>query len=318
MVPTHGLAIAQAGPQDASGILQLVNRVQPHLPWTPEHLQWQYFSTPAGPANLYVVRDGPEIVSLYAAVAQRIRADRRLARARMAQDVITHPDYRGRGLLHQLAARCFEDLRRFQEVGYTFPNEASEKSFRRTGWRELTVVPSWRRGLSGPVPSPGGTRFLRLDQAFPPAATRIWEDAGLAAGVHRDVAFLNWRYCHKPAARYHRYLIGEEEGVLVFKFFRGNDSLLAHLCDLFVRQESRGLAAEALRFFLRASQREGAQTATAWLPQGHPYEQALAAEGFEWAPRDSRFVFVTAPPELLPAVGDPRNWHLTQGDSDVY
>ncbi len=59
----------------------------------------------------------------------------------MVQDVMTHPNYRGRGFLHWLATVCLEDMRNDGAIGYTFPNKLSEGSFRRTGWAELSPIP---------------------------------------------------------------------------------------------------------------------------------------------------------------------------------
>ena len=82
-----------------------------------------------------------KVVAIYAAVPKKIKFENYNFKARMIQDVMTHPDYRGQGFLHKLSAICLADMKKNKEIGYTFPNEKSEKSFRRNNWHELCGIP---------------------------------------------------------------------------------------------------------------------------------------------------------------------------------
>ncbi len=64
---------------------------------------------------------------------------------------------------------------------------------------------------------------------------------------------------------------------------------------------------------------EGAPEVTAWLPEGHPYAEAFDLFGLRHEAGSGRFIFTTGPQALVETgLLTAGNWHLTQGDSDVY
>lgn len=317
--------VTLATAEDADDILALINVVQPHVPWTRAHLSWQFFETPAGPSLVYLLRDqGSRLVALYAAVTQVARVAGREYPARMVQDVMTHPDYRGRGFLHRLGALCIEDMGRDNAIGYTFPNEQSEKSFRRLGWTELCAVPHREKSVQPKVRA--GVRGIRqpdirqIDGPFDPAVSEIWVASGFPVGVRRDAAFLNWRY-RKPGATYHRFLIGEGAGILVLKLYQGDQGRVVHICECLLREVERTRVRvpvnDALGFAELFAHRHQATLLTAWLPTSHPYASTFDDHGLTLT-EQSRYMFVRAPTECRPAVEDLNLWHVSQGDSDVY
>lgn len=312
-----GVEVGRASAADEAGLLKLIGLVQPHVPWEPEHLRWQYFGLPAGAARLYVVRAGSEIVALYAAVPQHLAVGGRARVAWMVQDVMTHPDYRGRGFLHHLGALCLADIVAGGGIGYTFPNEQSEQSFRRTGWTELCEVPSRSRGAGTMPVAHDRPRIEPLNQPFDDTATFIWTSGGLTVGVRRDAAYLNWRYA-KPKNRYYRFMVEGDRGLLVLKLYRRDRGSALHICELLVGAAHRALIPGMLAFCLEIARREGAEEITAWLPRGHPYASFFDDQGVVLERAQRRFVFVVAPRELGRTIFDPSAWHLTQGDSDVY
>lgn len=307
-----GLTAAEARPEDDAAIVAFINRIQPHIPWTREHFDWQYRRSPAGPARLYVVRDGSRVVSFYAAVAQRLRHQDEVLTARHVQDVMTDPDYRGRGLLHHLASLCGEGMRRRGEAGYTFPNESSEKSFRRTGWTEWGPVPLLTRAVTASDAAPQAT--LASVPRFDAAAGTVWNASGLAVGVHRETDYLEWRYS-KPGQRYERYVVDGGAGYAVLKHYANEKGRFTHICDAVLRSDRRELLPATLATIAARAVEVGSMTLTAWLPPEHPYAPAYAAAGFAAQPT-TRFIFVMT--ANRPAIAQAATWHLTQGDSDVY
>lgn len=313
----NGLRTDMATAEDEAALLALINLIQPHVPWTREHLYWQFFNLPAGRAQLYVIRDRDAIVSLYAAIPQFFWLDGHSVEARMIQDVMTHPDFRGRGFLHHLASLCLQDIKQTHVIGYTFPNERSEKSFRRGGWSELCEVPHRSKALQDYSPLNGHARIELLDGAFEQWATEVWNAAGLSVGVRRDERFLNWRYS-KPGNKYYKFRIEGDRGLLVLKVYADGNSSTFHILELLLKAQDRDLLPEVLGFCFDFAARHGAQTITAWLPSGAPYAPQLDAAGLIVNPMRSRFVFVHAPAAYASRIEDASVWYLTQGDSDVY
>lgn len=305
--------IERATPADAPALLALIDLIQPHVPWDAAHLQWQFFEPPAGPARLYVVRDGADVVALYAAIAQRLRTPAGLVPTWMVQDVMTRPDFRGRGLLHRLGARCLEELRADGATGYTFPNKLSEGSFRRLGWTEWAPVPARAVELPNNPERVAQAPVDPIAGSFTADDTAAWEASAVGVGVHRDAAFLDWRY-RKPGQTYDRFRVRGGRGFLVLKTYEAPTGRTVHLCDLVLRADARELLVTLLRFVLAYAGVRGARRVTAWLPAGHTYAAAFDEIGLRLEGGVDRHVFLTGPTGVAP--GAP--WHLTQGDSDVY
>jgi GNAT superfamily N-acetyltransferase len=304
----QGVDVDRAGPADAGELLKLINQVQPHVPWNDEHLRWQFFQPPAGEARLYVIRHQASIVALYAAIRQRVRLEGEVHPAWMVQDVMTHPDHRGKGYLHRLGEACLTEIRGDGAVGYTFPNKQSEGSFRRTGWDTLCPAPA----RSAPVPGDATSESAPLiapDPGFRQEDEEAWQDSDAGAGVERTLDFLRWRYT-KPGQRYDRFSIAGDGGYMVLKEFRAGATATVHICDLVLRRSRRHLVSDALRIAFDHARSRGAGTVTAWLPHGHPYAEDFDRQGLVLQPNGDRWVFVTR--------GATVPWHLSQGDSDVY
>ncbi len=313
----NGLRTGIATSEDEAALLALINFVQPHVPWTRAHLRWQFFDPPAGSAKLYVMRDGEAIVSLYTAIPQILEVGGQSLEARMVQDVMTHPDFRGRGFLHHLAGLCLEDIKQSGIAGYTFPNDRSENSFRRGGWSELCEVPERSKDVSGHTPSGGSISVETVSESFDEWATEVWNAANLPVGVRRDARFLNWRY-GKPGNEYHKFRVEDDRGLFVLKLYANGATRALHLLDLVLRTADHDLLPEVLGFCFDFAAKHGAQTVTAWLPHGHPYAPQLDAAGLVIRPQRKRSVFVHPPAAHAGLIEDSTAWHLTQGDSDVY
>lgn len=317
---TDSFEAVWGSPADAQSILNLINLVQPQVPWSLSHFQWQFRDSPYGPAKLYLVKKlNGQVVSLYAAIAQRIAINGKSFQARMVQDVMTHPDYRGRGFLHDLGRRCLDDIRSTGEIGYTFPNERSEKSFRRNGWKELCPIPTRIKLLDKERSSDvkNEVEVLPLKGPFGNSLAEIWKLSNLQIGVDRNTDFLNWRYS-KPNIEYRKFIINSGEGLLILKFYSSSNEKSLHICDLFVKENCQGIIPSILSFCEDLGRTEKANFLTAWLPEKHPYADPFNAVGLKIQNSSSRFFFVYPTTESIGLIQDPTLWHLSHGDSDVY
>ena len=309
--PSVDYSLGVAHPDDEPALLALINRIQPHVPWSREQFAWQYWSPPAGHARLYVARHGGDIVAQYAAVPYEFQAAPRRTTAWMVQDVMTDPTHRGRGLLHHLGQRCLEDIRSRGDVGFTFPNEKSAGSFRRSGWRDLCRVPARQMSLAA----------VRATEASPlqPMEFSALSDSRLQlpvrSGVVRSARYLAWRY-GKPKENYELFAAATG-GFAVLKHYRDDGARVTHLCDL-VTADSDAVEG-TLRSCAAMARAAGSDTLTAWLTDGHPHAGFYEAVGLTFSePARDVHVFYVAPLELEAEMQSASEWHLTQGDSDVY
>lgn len=316
----NGVETVVVGEKDSEQMLALINRIQPTIPWSLDYLRWQFFEPPAGHARLYGLEDRyGTLVALYAAVGQKISIKGGTVIGRMVQDVMTDVQYRGRGFLHHLSAVCLADMRKACEVGYTFPNEKSERSFSRNGWSALCPVPARKKTL---MPASAATiscdsNIVSVSTDFDTSVSEVWDSCGLSVGVVRDAAFLNWRY-RKPATQYHKFLIGEGEGYLVLKLYGNGAERIAHICDLLVLANCRAFVQIALEFSEKFARENGATALTAWLPAEHAYAVNFEHFGLALLRRGTRNMFVFSGQADHHELKDTACWHLSQGDSDVY
>lgn len=198
------------------------------------------------------------------------------------------------------------------EVGYTFPNEQSEKSFRRIGWTELSRVPLLLKSVGMASSCAEATlSFSAFTTSFDERAERVWNEISTPIGVHRDVAYLNWRYS-KPDQKYLKFWVSassREIGFLVLKIYSNKNEKNMHLCEVSLSDGSPELLSEMLYFVECLALENEIKQLTAWCLPHHKYQRVYQAAGFQYKELH-RFVFVT---ETLQGL-----WHMTQGDSDVY
>ena len=298
---------------DKSAVLALINTVQPHVPWSSEQYDWQLTRGPAGLAEVRVAECDGILVSLYVGTRKLLWVNGEIRPCVMVQDVLTHPNYRGRGMLNALTASFLSEMRERNECGYTFPNKLSENSFRRSGWHELSPVPALECDA---ILQDGGLDLAVEVSAFTSSVDAIWPDAGIAVGVMRTAEFLNWRYS-RPSNVYRRFII-PDVGFLVLKPYDRGTQKIVHICDLVLRESARALCKPILSFVKSFAMQSGAALLTAWVPIGHPYRHAYEEVGFARDTKNDRFIFTTGPASLLSTISNKSRWHLSQGDSDVY
>jgi hypothetical protein len=301
-------------------ILDLMNVVQPHIKRSLDLLRWQYFESPAGPGQIYLIEEQGKIATIVCAAATKIQTENQVLSARILQDGMTHPDYRRRGLFHKLAQHCFDDLAENSHVSYGFPNLFSQGLLLKAGWKRLCSVPARSKNLAGWKRSKDEIEMDEVTTPLDSTVSTIWMEAGrmeagCSAAVFRDAAYLNWRY-GKTDQVYHRFLIEKNKGLVILKEFNNGVETVVHICELFVRASERALVGSVLQFCQQFAIECGAQLITAWLPPQHAYATAFEEEGFGLVDTD-RNVIVAVPSTEQEVILD-RGWYFSQGDSDVY
>lgn len=317
------MEITLLSPSDAPELLSLYQSLYPALGWSEPYLRWQYFENPAGHARVWVARDAGRMVASYAAIPHRLYVDGKVNTGWRVQDVLTRPEYRGRGLYHELSAtatRFLFDAR--YPLNVTFPNEHSHKAFIRMGWVQAFQLPLLVSGdTSGFRREPAAAEIVPIAE-FDPRAERVWalHVARSGLGIDRSVVHLNWRYCANPKSDYSRFhlSLGEGEAVLVLKYFQREDgSRWSHLVDLFQSEPGSALAESALRHWVNVSLERTCRFMSCWAVSESPLAPILTRAGFVSPPAFNRWMLVNANADV-PYHTEERRWHVTMGDSDVF
>ncbi len=323
-------------------------------------LVWRYDDNPHGQALSLLARpkDG-EGVSGYACSPRQalVRGDESsIACIGQTGDVMTHPDWRKRGIFSELDKRAMKET---ADLGWPFvfglPNRRSAHIFVELGWDVIGKIRPWtfvlrvtpeakalrrvdgrwkvftmsgalRKGRAARSRLRGMTegRFgVRRIERFLPEVTELSKlvEKNFALMVRRDHEYLNWRFLDN-ANKQHRPLgvyngAGELEAYVVVQEPRPGE-VLGYLVDVLARDETA--LAQAIEAGLAHLDAAGSQLVQATAIDGSWWQMQLQSAGFQ-APREENHLIMILHPHqkdhpLTRAAARAQDWYLTDGDRD--
>jgi hypothetical protein len=249
---------------------------------SPAEFDWWFDRNPAGPRLLNVARDGAALGALSMHFA---RLDNGLSA--FAVHAVTTPAARGRGVFSTLELHNEREAAAAGAqwaLGFTNPL-AGPILVGKLGWEDVASLRIWVRPKS-----------LRKSGLVRPTAIDLRGRDLPAHHIHRDDAYLRWRYADSP-----RPYAQAEDAVVTFSTWHGFTSAI-------VCEHGRGLN--------RALRHVEAQIAVAMVNPGE--ERRFLAHGFVPTPRTIRFIGkrLTDDAPELPKRRDA--WHFTLGDLDFF
>lgn len=357
-VSNDDLVLHSCGPQDRAEQAGLFNACF-KKGTVPEELVWRYDACPHGRAVSFVSRPpGGEGISGYACNPRRVLAFGDEGSARVVGqtgDVMTHPDWRKRGIFSSLDRACMEETgRQGWAAVFGLPNRRSAHIFLELGWDQIGLIRPWSFVLRGgaearrlrftdgrlaslalPVSQlrcrRGEARLRRAAAGFSAEVlTRFPEEVealsraverDFAFMVRRDAAYLNWRFIDNPADL-HRVLAirdsaGSLAGYVVVQRPRSGETL-GYLVDVLAPDPAaRAAAILAGLEDLRAA---GAVMAQSTAIDGSWWMERLIEAGF-LAPKPENHLIVIryahdAEHPLVAGAREASSWYLTDGDRD--
>jgi GNAT superfamily N-acetyltransferase len=354
--PEPGFAVIPCEPAERTEQARLHNACF-KKPVDERALRWRYDENPAGRSITLVTRaPSGEWVSGYAC-NPRIATARGASAAVVGEtgDVMTHPEWRKRGLFSELdRAALAEAKRRGWPLVFGLPNRRSAHIFVELGWREIGTVRPWtlllradasaraERAKEGRLQgwlAPYGvwharkaraklrerTSALRVEELreFPPEVGELSREVEqrFAFMIRREKAYLDWRFLASPSGLHRALGLFDERGALhgyaVVQRPRDSNGL-AYLVDALGRTDA--VAAACIEAALADLERAGASLVQATAIDGSWWGRALAGSGF-LAPKEENHLTVIlrelAPEHPLAAAArDPRAWYFTDGDRD--
>ena len=284
-------------------------------------LAWRYDQGPHGRAISLLARDlDGTAVSGYACSPRRVlsRGDEStLATVGETGDVMTHPDWRGKGVFSGLdRAAMKESASAGWPVVFGLPNRRSERIFvEKLGWKEVGRMRPWtfvlaldegarrermRAGRLAALAVPwtywrgtmarGKLRNLAFDRVNTLAIPRFSSEVdALTREVEsrydwmsrRDHAWLNWRFFAAPSGLFRAHGVYSPEGRMVgyavLQLPRKGEAA-GYVVDLLGLDETARAA--AMDGALGHLQKAGASVARAWAIEGSDWERQLAGAGF--------------------------------------
>jgi len=354
---TGAFSVSACGPAEREEQARLFNACF-KKPIDAAGLAWRYDENPHGAAVSFVTRPrAGQAVSGYACSPRRMLVggdETTLAAVGQTGDVMTHPEWRKRGLFSDLdRAAMAETRRRGWPLVFGLPNRRSAHIFLELGWEQVGTVRPWCFVLHGdaearrarsregrlaalltPLAARRGRRAReRLDRAagrynaqwlerFPPEVLELSRatEARHGAMVRRDADYLNWRFAASPS-RLHRvfglFAEGELAAYVVVQRPREGEGG-GFLVDALGR-DAEALDA-AVGTGLRELERLGASYVQATAVDGSSWSDVLARAGFQPPKPDNHLIVILhvhdpAHP-LVAAAREPARWYFTDGDRD--
>jgi GNAT superfamily N-acetyltransferase len=351
------IQIAACGPADRAEQARLAAQCF-KKPLAPGGFEWRYDALPHGPSVSFLARANGAAVSGYACNPRLAIArgdEETLALVGETGDVMTHPDWRKRGIFSRLDRAALEAARRRGwALTFGLPNRKSAHIFVELGWREIGAVRPWafvlksdaaarehrrRDGLraalsAGMARRTGARARARMERTgaglsveplarFPgdviELSRRVERD--FAFMVRRDARYLDWRFIAAPS-RLHRALgvfdpRRELASYAVVQVPRPGEPL-GYLVDVLARDAAALDAAVAAA--LAELERSGASVVEATAIDGSWWSARLSERGFARSGDERRLSVILHPLQLehplVSAAGDASRWYFTDGDRD--
>lgn len=322
-------------------------------------LVWRYDENPHGRAVSFLART-PEGTGVCGYACSPRRAvpegdESQLAPIGETGDVMTHPDWRKRGIFSGLDRACMAETKRLGwPLAFGLPNRRSAHIFLELGWERIGTIRPWTHVLRADAAAraarigdgrlktlfvpldaaigrrarsrlrrAAGARFeLRRLDAFPREVvelSRVVEERH-SLMVRRDAAYLDWRFLRNVSGLHEAFGLFEGErfaGYVVVQRPR-EESATGYLVDA-LAPDAAALDA-AFEAGLERLAACGASVAQATAIDGTSWQRELARAGFRPPKRENHLIVIlhVHRPEhpLVAAARDVRRWYLTDGDRD--
>jgi GNAT superfamily N-acetyltransferase len=323
-------------------------------------LTWRYDRSPHGSSVSFLsLPPGGEGACGYAcSPRQALAQGDEATRAPLGEtgDVMTHPDWRKKGLFSALDRACMEETKRLGwPAVFGLPNRRSAHIFLELGWKRVGTVRPWtflskddegarversrqgrlqgwlvplgvRKGRAARtklVERAGGRFQVRAIEKFPREVADLSRavEKRFALMVRRDADWLDWRFLGSPSGLHRALGVFDEQGRLaayaVVQLPRPKESV-GWLVDVLARDDD-ALAA-AMSAALERLELQGASVVQAHAVDGSWWCERLQEAGF-LPPKASHHLIVIAwqndpAHPLAQAALDARGWYLTDGDRD--
>jgi GNAT superfamily N-acetyltransferase len=317
---------------------------------------WKYQNNPAGSPIIWVAEADDRLVAQYAIIPVKMKMGDRIITGSQSVDTMTHPDYRGRGMLFTLSERVFEEAgKQGIEIVYGFPN-------RMTSWyRKLWLEVDARSTLIKPLNLRNildkkitNTFLLKVGEtslsffvkifsrtSYPPeidglTITRVssfderfydfWENVShdYEISVVRDMTYLNWRYVDIPGVDYAIFVAeksGQVMGYTVLRCGRQFGLLFGNVFELVTPSGHEPIAQALMLKAIEYFRGEKSDLILCRMIADKKLDRVVRKSGFlslKFAGKSIRFVARSNTPKISKAYLTNRaHWFVQTGDSDA-
>lgn len=303
-------------PGDETAILGLFHAAfQRHM--SPDFWRWRFQNHPDGGPLISLAWAGDTLVGHYAASQGPLVINGERRNAALSMTTMTHPDFRGQGLLEATGLALYDSLTAQGYVSvWGFPNtQINVTRQRKLAWVPISDVAT----LSLPIPANGSHDLA--DCAITPTVDarfdRLIQRQANAGTIHgaRDGAILTWRLDQNPMHQYTRLVLPDGDEIAGYAILKRYGGEAADLVEL--SAESPGAAQALIRAAMAHSAAEGCKSLHTWCMSHDPHRLLLERAGFTAGAPVTYFGGRALAPLGLD-YDDARRWRLSMLDSDLY
>jgi len=303
-----------------------------------EHLRWKLASHPSASGLCIVTEHESTVVGWQGYWLQAVKLDDQELLSRHSVDFSVHPEYQRMGIKMAMRTRsqvdnprrnfalhfdpasghpAFVHIRQKASPAVQAALAARRQMAQRVEARVLQVG-KFAEADGGPV-----AWTVRSAAAFDERADALWEVASkqFRLMVVRRAAYLNWRYADARAGMYEIKVAEQDNELLGYVVSRMSHER-GYLTDLLTLPGRPDLVRSLVTQSIAALRAKGASEVECWLPEHHPYWEAISHYPFDHKRRsiDYRVGPSNEYASLItvPFRHDPKAAvHITIGDSDV-
>jgi len=285
---------------------------------TKEYFRWEYFKSPWGSVETWIVDYDGEIIGQYS--TQRFQAFffGEKIMGSLAFDAGTHPNYRRQGIFVALGKVLFsEEGKNNILFSNGFPNESAIPGHKKVNWHFLCPLPLYESSNVTKIHKTNKYEFENInefDDDFKGFSDCFQDEIPIY--LNRTKEYLNWRYVDKP----YDYIINKiynKKGEMVSYIVTKKYQKTLHLIDFLIPKNENLYndilyILECLRMFLMLNK------ISLYVNRTHPFCKFLRKHNFKFADTGRVYIIRKNNDYLGSELFNKKNHYITMGDSDVF
>jgi len=279
----------------------------------------------------YLMWEKDDVIGHYVVHPIPLKIKNRVEKILFSMSVMTHPDFKGRGIFPKLASQVYEKAKGDYKLVIGFPNQNSSRiHFEKIGWSNLGKILEYQKEIKKPVSYSANSNFqIKQIDKFDAAIDLIWKKYRKKFNfiVPRTSEYLNWRFIENPKKYFKRYPSSQyfsfiilhnkkPEAYFVLKKF-GNKK--CHLVDYF-GDLNYDVLKEIIYYSIKFCYSKKIKFLSFWIPNiiQKKISEIIQQCRFKSTYSDSYFGIRILNPCIVDSIKDPNQWFITMCDSDVF
>jgi len=322
--------------EDFQDLMRLYERCFPGY-MTEKLWDWKNVNCPFGEYLTHIIKDKEKIVSAYSNSFRIICINGKEYIGAITLDIMTDPDYRGKGLvgINSLIAFEYGKANKTCYVAWGYPNITSRRVLAKKAQTDYfneyyyTVEKNLKTSEDESKFNDDNYEIQEIKR-YNEEIDEFWEKSknNYPIIIKRDKVYLNWRFVDHPLFKYRNFIVKEKETQEIYAYFilkiyrsKSGDKH-GHIVDFLLRPHNIDEKIELFKIIENYSTmilKEDCVIISFWVSDNDLKEVAIKKLNYRLMPDEMGFQYriVTKEKESI-IINNPDNWYQTMGNTDVY